>query len=549
MHKAKAFYVLCTSVYVFFAGLLLILPANGIQLVAIVVVLISFVFVIFFYRQSRSGIDNQNYLYSALFEQNTDAIFWVDFDGKIIRVNQQACDLLGYTREEFPHLKMPDIIVGAEVAHARQSLEKLLKGEQVPIYERTMRRKDGELRFVEINIQMVYDAQEKPVCIQSVMRDISLRKQNEEALTNSEQRLSTLVRALPDSTFIIDIEGRYHAVLKSDYDTDYPLKNYDGERAGGMIQDYYPAAHATLCLQKIRETTDSQEAQIFEYPCPFRGDPYRYVTYIIPYPDPQSEHPLVFWVTRDITDRVLAEQNRLELALEKEKLHVLQDFVNGIAHDLKTPLTVIAVSMDLLGRMTDPERQKNRVAVMQRQIDLISQMLEDMQAIVHLDIIPQLEYEPFDLGLMMQEIVDDLQYNADQKQIKLSFQKSGDATTIEGSKTQLRRALNNLVDNAVKYTRQPGMVDIKMFYDERFMYLDIMDTGIGIDAHDIEHIFDRFVRGNNARSFTSGTGLGLSIAKRIIDGHSGQVTVESKVDHGTTFHIQLPKQTTPEPLP
>lgn len=158
MSKLKILYILWSIGLLVGIMLWVVLsPAQAQPLTAIIAIglLAGLIYMV---RQPESAeLRGRQHLYHALFEQNNDAIYWVDFNGTIIRVNQQACDLLGYEAEEFPSLTMGNIIVATEVSHAQNSLQKLLRGERVPIYERTMRRKDEQLRNVEINIQMVYD--------------------------------------------------------------------------------------------------------------------------------------------------------------------------------------------------------------------------------------------------------------------------------------------------------------------------------------------------------------------------------------------------------
>jgi PAS domain S-box-containing protein len=492
-------------------------------------------------RVNFTQLGSQQFLYHALFEQNSDAVFWIDFQGKVLRVNQRACDLLGYPMGEFPSLRMSDIVVETEVAHAEMSLQKLLAGERLPVYERTMRRKDGAIRHVEINIQMVYDSKGSPVCIQSVMRDITERKHSQQLLVDSEKRLRTLIGALPDRTVIFDVHGRYRAVLKGEYETDSPLDDDSQLREGHFIHEYYSAAFADFCLEQIRQTLQLNSPQVYEYPCPLRGETFRFEARVIPYRDPQSGEPLVFWVIRDITERMLGEQRRLQLTLEKEKLNVLREFVNGIAHDLKTPLTVIRTSLHLLQRYEDTSRRQEKIQVMNRQIDLVTQMLDDMLAVVRLDVVPQLQIEALDLASLMQEIVDDLCFKAEEKEVHLQFHSAESPLMVEASKDELRRALSNLVDNAVKYTPQGGAVDVNTYLDDPYFHVEIRDTGIGINTDEIARVFDRFFRGNNARSIASGTGLGLAITKRIIDVHGGNISVESEINRGSTFHVRLPQ--------
>jgi diguanylate cyclase (GGDEF)-like protein/PAS domain S-box-containing protein len=125
--------------------------------------------------------------YRALFEQSHDAVFILDVSGKLIEVNQRAANLLGYTVEELSQLSVIDI--SAQKEESAQILERLRKGELIPLYERDFTRKNGESVTVELNIELVCDEDGTPIHIQSVARDISERKKNEVVMQEANQKL------------------------------------------------------------------------------------------------------------------------------------------------------------------------------------------------------------------------------------------------------------------------------------------------------------------------------------------------------------------------
>ncbi|HBY09189.1 MAG TPA: hypothetical protein DEH22_15955 [Chloroflexi bacterium] len=137
--------------------------------------------------------------YRALFEQNHNAIFVLDLQGHHLDVNQRAADLLGYSRPELLGLSFRQI--SGEEAQSEQMLARLLQGEHIPLFERLFRKKNGELISVEINVELVRDLEGFPLHVQSVVRDLSERKQTEELLRISEQRYRRLSENAPDIIF------------------------------------------------------------------------------------------------------------------------------------------------------------------------------------------------------------------------------------------------------------------------------------------------------------------------------------------------------------
>jgi PAS domain S-box-containing protein len=139
-------------------------------------------------KQAEKELADSEKRYRTLFEQTHDAVFLLDLNGKHLAANQRAAEMLGYTLEEIQTLSLRD--TSAEISKSEQVIQKLLKGEHIPIYERVFRRKDGSLLLVEINAELVRDVDNKPIYIQSVVRDITERKQAEEALSKSEALLA-----------------------------------------------------------------------------------------------------------------------------------------------------------------------------------------------------------------------------------------------------------------------------------------------------------------------------------------------------------------------
>lgn len=163
-------------------------------------------------QQTNAALRESESRYRSLFEQSNDAVFILDLDGNHLVANQRACDMLGYTPDEIVGLSYRDLVVPGEIPHAEQMRQRLMNRQPVPPYERSFRRKDGQIIPVEINVEVVFDALGRPVHIQSIAREISERKAAEEALKRSEARYRQVfqenraVKLLidPDSGQIID---------------------------------------------------------------------------------------------------------------------------------------------------------------------------------------------------------------------------------------------------------------------------------------------------------------------------------------------------------
>lgn len=174
-------------------------------------------------KQAENALHESESRYRALFEQSTDGVFILDLEGNHLFSNQHAAEMLGYTVDEMKNLSsFRDVSVPDEYADGERVLERLLNGEKIPIYERRVRRKDGTIFPVEINIELIRDADDQPLHIQSMMRDITERKRSAAELERQRVFLRAVIDTSPSMIFVKDIDGRFifaNPAMASMFDT------------------------------------------------------------------------------------------------------------------------------------------------------------------------------------------------------------------------------------------------------------------------------------------------------------------------------------------
>jgi two-component system phosphate regulon sensor histidine kinase PhoR len=150
--------------------------------------------------------------------------------------------------------------------------------------------------------------------------------------------------------------------------------------------------------------------------------------------------------------------------------------------------------------------------------------------------------EPISLDSVIKRVVSSFKKQAKERSITIKVEALEHLPKILADKTQIMQVVCNLVDNAIKYNHPTGSVRISGQEQEKYVEINITDTGIGIPEDDLPRLFERFYRVDKARSRElGGTGLGLSIVKHIIQAHNGKVSVQSAVGKGSSFTISLPK--------
>lgn len=256
---------------------------------------------------------------------------------------------------------------------------------------------------------------------------------------------------------------------------------------------------------------------------------------------------------KEVRERTQELKKAIERLQELDKLKT--EFLNLAAHELRTPLTVISwiyhemLSGDL-GAIT-PKQKSVLEGGMERaryMINLVGDLLnvsriEDKKT-------PDLEREKISIASFMTDLIKDFQEQAQAKHIALIGTIEDKLPSGFFDTRQLKIALGNLLNNALKYTSNDGTITIEVHHKNNAIVITVHDTGIGIPANQLPYMFTKFFRAKNAiAANTTGSGLGLYITKSIIERHNGTISVQSTEHKGTTFTVTLPLQDTPQKAP
>lgn len=220
-----------------------------------------------------------------------------------------------------------------------------------------------------------------------------------------------------------------------------------------------------------------------------------------------------------------------------------EEFVSNVSHELKTPITSIRVLADSLMSMEDVpvELYREFMTDISDEIDRESKIIDDLLSLVRMDkAATEINISQIDINALLQSTLKRLRPIAKKRNVELIFESIRDVTA-DVDEMKISLALNNLVENAIKYNIEGGWVRVVLDADHKFFYVKVSDSGIGIMEEFQEHIFERFYRVDKARSReTGGTGLGLAITKNVILMHRGAIKVISKEGEGSTFTVRVP---------
>ena len=236
-------------------------------------------------------------------------------------------------------------------------------------------------------------------------------------------------------------------------------------------------------------------------------------------------------VAHDVTETMRYEELRKE-------------FVANVSHELRTPLTVIKGYVETLkdGALDDRARAMQYLCTVEKHTDQLTSLVDDLLSLSRLDSSAAVPSpRAVQLGKVAAKVVELMMPAAEKKGHKLLLQVADGLRPVIGNPEYLQRAVTNLVENAIKYTRENGLIKVIVREEAGWSVLDVIDNGIGIATDDIPRIFERFYRAERSRSRDmGGTGLGLSIVKHITQAHGGMVEVQSRPGEGTVFRLKFP---------
>lgn len=253
-------------------------------------------------------------------------------------------------------------------------------------------------------------------------------------------------------------------------------------------------------------------------------------------PDPIND------VEQEVKEWAITKKSEIDTLKQQEQFR--REFLANISHEFKTPLFAIQGYIEALqdSAIVEDEQTKKFLIKAAKNVDRLTFLIKDLDAISKLESgeIP-INYEVFDLAVLINEVIDSLEMKAKKYQISLTFKDKYDhPTMVYADQEKIRQVLVNLIDNSFKYGNPNGQTAIKIFELHEQFLLEVTDDGIGIEEKNQARVFERFFRTDQSRSReVGGSGLGLAIVKHILEAHDQTITLRSTAGIGSTFGFTL----------
>ena len=349
--------------------------------------------------------------------------------------------------------------------------------------------------------------------VERAVRDLRSEAFENEA---ARSRLQASLDALPIAVMVFDGEG---AVIESNVASLPFLEARHGDALVGAAVN-----------ELIRvSNTGSEASTVIE----LFGPPKRTVVVsTVPLPDIGQPGSVAF--VEDITERKQLEAIRTDL-------------VANISHELKTPVGAIGLLAETLQGEDDQLIVERLASRINTEAMRIAQIIEDLIELSRIETVDNAGSDEVDLAELTGEAVERLRPAARQAGVEVAFCVPDGRSSIIGERRQLLSAIGNLIDNAIKYSDSGTTVDVSVISESDEVVVQVADHGIGIPTRDIDRIFERFYRVDQARSRqTGGTGLGLAIVRHAVVNHGAHVDVESRLGEGSTFTLRFPTSVQPD---
>lgn len=475
--------------------------------------------------------------YSRIFEASLNEIYVFDAESlHFIEVNRGARENIGYSMDELRQLTPIDIKPEYHHESYQALIAPLRSGEkELLVFETIHIRRDGSTYPCEVHLQMS-QLHDQAVFV-AIILDITERKRMEAYNRGLGQILEQSLNEIYvfDAVTLKFVQVNRGARENIGYSMDElrlmtPLDikpEYSYESFQELIAPLKTGEKEIVIFETIHLRRDGST-----YPCEVHLQL-----------DQFGWQGVFVAIILDTSERKEAEKKLLEMALQSQRAQVVHNFIQDTSHEFRTPLATLSLKCHILNKTLEDDRYQDHLAVMQAQVSRIENLVNSLHEVSRLEVTESVSKTPLKINALLKDLVRQMQALCQPQQIRMRYDFQRDLPLCEANREMLQTAFYQILKNACQFSREGTDITIRSRSAENEICISIEDTGQGIAAEDLPHVFDYLYRGDKARSMQGGYGLGLSISKRIIHLHDGSIDVQSQLDRGTTVTVRLPIST------
>ncbi len=488
-------------------------------------------------KQAEEALRKSEIKYRIVADNTSDWEFWLSPEGEFIYVSPSCERITSYSKEEF--LSDPDL------------MNRIICSEDLPIYEGHLHeaveemkpelvqfrivRRDGEQRWIEHNCQPVFDADGKFLGIRGSNRDVTQRRQAEEAIKHFAHLTASIINSLPGIFYLIDEYGHFIR-WNENFER---VTGYSAEDISKMTNlDFIGKDEKQLVAEKLQEVLTKGETSVEVYLVSRAGK--KTLFFFTGARMLVDGKKYVVGMGIDITERKRAEDALRQMSEELIRSNAdLRQFSYVASHDLQEPLRVISTCVQLLVKRHKGKSSESLDELVKYIVDNAKRMQELIRDILDYSRMEtgKKTFKPVDFSQAVEEVLVSLKVAMVESGAIVTYDR---LPTIVADKVQMNSLFQNLIDNAIKFhNNETPKVHISAERKGDEWIFSVQDNGIGIEPEFTDKIFDVFKRLHTREEYP-GTGIGLAICKKIVEHHGGRIWFESEPGKGSTFYFTIP---------
>ena len=477
-----------------------------------------------------------------MFESVTDGITVSDMDGKIVQMNEAVVRMHGYnSKAELIGRSAFELIAEKDHARAMENMKRTLDDGFLKNMEYTFLTRNGSEFPAGLSSAVIRDTSGELTGFIAVTKDITERKRAEEELREERDKVRRYLNVA--DVMLVSIDGNQEVSLINRKGCE--LLGCKEERVIGRnwFDNFIPrrVRNEALSIYYKLMNGENNSIEYSESPVLTKSAGETFIVWHnAVLTDEAGKIVGVLYSGEDITERRLLQSKMAEY----QELDILKtNLLSTVSHELRTPLTIIkgysTMLLDYDWRL-DAGEKSGHLRLIDRATDRLTDLVDHLLDMSRLDAgLLKLEKLPVNISKLLKNAVAEAELGEHKRRIQLRI--DGKLPGVNIDARRIREVLDNLIDNAIKYSDEGSGVLIEAKADESELVISVVDRGIGIAAEDLEKVFDRMYRIEQRLSADpGGMGLGLALCKALVEEHNGRIWVESRVGEGSTFYFTLP---------
>lgn len=481
--------------------------------------------------------ETQDIFYHRLLDEINDSII-IHQDGKIVFANARFAELIGWSLEDIVGQPITVILPPDRVEEVMRKYRERIGGGQVQAqYEIELLRRDGIRVPVEFSVRLV-EYEGRPAAL-AVIRDITERKRLEEL------QYSLILENTGVGMYIVQDGKLQYVNSLFKQQTGYSDKELIGTNSLSIV---HPEDREMVRKKAIESLKDDSKAP-YEYRCVRKDGEVIWILERVTSIQYQGKRAAM-GSFMDITERKQALEKIVEASKQERKLREeLQEemnrrinFTHTMVHEIKTPLTPLLITSDLLAAELKEEPWLGLAKNINRSIHNLNRRTDELLDLAKGEVgILSLKYRLVEPAQLLQEVADEVSAMVTSKRQSLILELPSSLQALRADEERLRQIMLNLLNNAHKFTPEKGKITVKAEDADDALIVEIQNTGPGVSDHDKQLLFQPYQRISKGSGEAPGLGLGLTLSKMLVELHGGKMWVKSKKGQGSTFGFSIPR--------